>query len=103
MEITAAVPVETVKELRPGQAATLEIVRWMHDAEKLELRLDRLANRNLERDEVLALVAQPAADTQYVLATFTPLNPGTQLFPPPSSCRIRCTGARRCLLQRLLF
>jgi hypothetical protein len=102
LEIAAAVPTAFAGELRAGAVATLEVQAWMRDSEKVPLRLVGVGNRNLDPAEVADLVARPAGDASYVLATFEAVSADGKLFPPPGTCRIQLVGARRALLQRLL-
>ncbi len=100
LEILAAVPAAFAREVHPGMAATLEVDRWMRDAETYPLTLARLGNRELDPEE--ALVFHPGVPaTPYVLATFQLDQANEHLFPPPPNCKIRMAGARHCCLVRL--
>jgi hypothetical protein len=103
MEIQAAIPATVAKDLQIGMPATLEITAWMHDAELVPVRLEKVGNRNLEGSEVAALAVRPAKEVKYVLVTLGPNAPEGRLFPPPRNRKVRLSGALRCLLQRILL
>jgi hypothetical protein len=102
-EVTAALPAAFAKDLRVALPATLEVLTWMHDAENVALRVVKVGNRNLDKDEVKALLPLATDPGAYVLVTFRPLRSDHPLFPPPRKCEVHVAGVRRCLLQRILF
>ena len=101
--VLAAVPAQLARELRSGMPATLEVDAWLHDAETIQLVLEKVGNRNLEPAEVSALVSRALRDETYVLVTCAPVRAESRLFPPPGNCRVHLAGVRRCLLERMLF
>jgi multidrug resistance efflux pump len=102
-EVTAALPAAFAKDLRPALTASLEILTWMHDAENVALRVQKVGNRNLDKDEVKALLPNPPDSGPFVLVTFRPAKADSHMFPPPRKCEVHVAGVRRCLLQRILF
>ena len=101
LEVTTAVPVAFLSELRVGTSAALEVLNWMHDAENTPLRVEKIGNRNLTREEVLALMPKALPEVQFVLVTFKRIKAEGGLFPPPKKCKVQLVGVPRCLLQRL--
>jgi hypothetical protein len=102
VEVQAVIPVAFAKEIRPGLAATLEVVNQFHDAEMIPLRFEKLGNRELDREEVASLIPTAPKDGHYRLVSFAPVEADPRLFPPPKKCRLHLRGAKRCLLQRIL-
>jgi len=101
--IQALIPAPFLTELRPGQTATLEVVNQIHDAESVLLRIEKLGNRDLDKEEVASLQPSAKQDGHYRLVGLSPVEPDARLFPPPRKCKLHLVGAKRCLLQRIFF
>ena len=102
MEIRTAIPADFAREVHPGMTATLEVSRWMRDAESYPISLAKLGNRELARDEVQAVLPGAPADTAFVLATFRLGQTDDRLFPPPARCKVMMAGPRRSFLERFM-
>ena len=101
LEIRGVVPAEFIKEVHPGQAATLEMVDQAHDAVFVPIRITQTGNRDLDWDEARTFLPTAMHFIHYRLVTLEPLKLDPRLFPPPARCRVHLVGAYRCLLQRI--
>jgi len=99
-QVSAALPAALAQDLREGMPATLELVAWMHDAERVGLRLEKVGNRPLEREELATLLPDAVKGVPYLLVTFRAEPGEPRLFPPPRNCRLHLTGLARCWLRR---
>lgn len=88
--------------VRPGMRAVLEGHGYLQDDRVLDLTVESISNRVLDRDEVLALARNPVKGEAYVMLVLRVPGIPQGLVAPTLRCRVKMRSLARNTLARLL-